>query len=95
MHGNSQLVICENQGYHRFLHARTRVKRLGGNPNTDAWCGHCHQMKPHSAFSGDSSNTFTGLYRWCRECNNEGQRQRRRLRNQALTSATTQMISGR
>jgi hypothetical protein len=73
---DAPLVICENQGYHRFLHARMNVKRAGGNPNTEALCGHCRQLKPLAAFSGDRTNIGTGLYRWCRPCNNTAQNQR-------------------
>lgn len=74
---DAPLVICQDQGYHRMLHARMRVKALGGDPNKDAYCGHCRQIKSQYLFSGDKTNLSTGLYRWCRQCNNQAQRERR------------------
>lgn len=73
---DAPLVICQDQGYHLFLHARMRVKARGGNPDTDAYCGHCKTVKPRDAFSGDRTNRVTGLYRWCRQCNNAIQKAR-------------------
>lgn len=42
--GAGPLVICENKRYHGFLLARMRVKRAGGNPNTERICSTCHQL---------------------------------------------------
>lgn len=47
---NAPLVICENRGYHMFIHARMRVKAAGGNPNSDAICSKCRQVKPLESF---------------------------------------------
>ena len=74
---DAPLVICENQGYHRFLHVRMRVKAACGNPNTDALCGHCRRTKPFALFGSDkSSSKWLGLYRWCRACRNAAQLRR-------------------
>src|SRR5258708_6599812 len=32
---HSNLVICQDHAYHMLLHARTRIVKAGGNPNTD------------------------------------------------------------
>jgi hypothetical protein len=82
---DAPLVICQDQAYHHLLHQRMRVKAAGGNPNTEAICGHCRMLKPLAAFSGDRTR-FNGLYGWCRDCNNEAQRQRRVRRLLAVAS---------
>lgn len=71
---DAPLVICENQSYHRLLHARMNVKRAGGHPDSDAVCGRCRTVKPRGAFARDRANGVTGLYRWCRACKNEARR---------------------
>lgn len=67
---NHNLVICQDRAYHLLLHARARVKRHGGNPNTQAICSHCHIVKDREFFSR-SRSSWTGRSRWCRECNRE------------------------
>jgi len=42
---DAPLVICENREYHFLLHVRMRVKRAGGNPNTQRLCGMCGKVK--------------------------------------------------
>ena len=69
----SQLVICQDQAYHMFLHARMRVRAAGGNPNTDAICGQCHLVKPRHAFYRESSGTF-GVNSRCIDCKRENDR---------------------
>lgn len=44
------LVICEDQGYHKFLHYRARIVKAGGNPNTEKICSSCLAVLPLSAF---------------------------------------------
>jgi len=46
----ARLVICESHAYHMLLHARERVVRAGGNPNTDRWCSSCKQPRPLAEF---------------------------------------------
>lgn len=38
---NTNLVICENQAYHKILHQRMRVIKAGGDPDTQAMCQNC------------------------------------------------------
>ncbi len=40
----SNLVICQDRAYHFLLHVRDRVRRLGGNPNTQRTCADCKAM---------------------------------------------------
>lgn len=54
------------QAYHRFLHARMRVKAAGGNPNVDAICERCRRVKPR-AFFRPSAHAALGV-RVCLEC---------------------------
>lgn len=63
---DAPLVICQDQAYHRFLHARMRVKAAGGNPNTDAVCPRCQQAKPRAHFRPHAGSTF-GV-RMCLDC---------------------------
>ena len=63
---DAPLVICQDQAYHRFLHARMRVKAAGGNPNVDAICERCRRVKPR-AFFRPSAHAALGV-RVCLEC---------------------------
>lgn len=47
---NDNLVICEDENYHRLLHKRMRIVKLGGDPNTDKICGRCNLAKPFKEF---------------------------------------------
>lgn len=47
---DAPLVICQDKAYHRLLHARMRVVRAGGNPDTQAVCSRCGQPKDLSDF---------------------------------------------
>ena len=42
---NANLVICENNGYHRLLHARMRILKAGGHPDQHRICCTCHALK--------------------------------------------------
>lgn len=64
---NAPLVICQDQAYHFLLHARMRVRSAGGNPNTDAVCGRCKQVKRRGAFGPSARGTF-GVRSECRDC---------------------------
>jgi len=66
----SPLVICQDRAYHKLLHARTRILRVGGNPNTQGFCGHCQQLKPLEAFGVDRSQVW-GRTSQCKACRYE------------------------
>ncbi len=59
---HARLVICQDVAYHRLLHARMRIVKAGGNPNTDRICPRCNQAKPLTAFHP------ARRYWYCREC---------------------------
>ena len=40
-----QLVICQDQAYHMLIHARTRIYRVGGNPDINRICSTCKLLK--------------------------------------------------
>lgn len=64
---NGNLVVCENEAYHRLLHARMRVAKAGGNPNLDKICCRCKKLKPLTDFSIHRS-AWNGVYGECRIC---------------------------
>lgn len=72
---DAPLVICEDNGYHRFLHARMRIRAAGGNPNTDKCCTGCRQVKPFGAFN--RGGCYMGLANRCRACSARRLRERR------------------
>jgi len=65
---HTNLVICEDLAYHKLLHYRTKVRAFGGNPNTEKWCGDCHQIRLLTAFNVMRGNKSTGRQSVCREC---------------------------
>ena len=64
---NSNLVICEDHSYHSLLHARARILRAGGNPNTDSICTKCKQVKPVTEFYLERS-AWNGRKATCVPC---------------------------
>lgn len=68
-HDPRQLVICQSQAYHLFIHARTRIVRAGGNPDTQRICSKCGELKDAKA---DFSPTFRrgrpDIARECKPC---------------------------
>jgi hypothetical protein len=65
---HTNLVVCENQSYHKLLHTRTRILGLGGNPDTQKICHVCKQLLPRTAF-GKSRSESDGLRGVCSPCN--------------------------
>jgi hypothetical protein len=72
----SQLVICQDAAYHKFLHIRTRVLRAGGDPNTERLCLTCRAIKPIDAFVKDSSH-YCMVRSMCQACATSKARARR------------------
>ena len=66
----SNLVICPDKRYHKFLHSRARIVRAGGNPNTQRYCGRCRQVKPIAEFHR-STLAVDGSQSNCKTCMNE------------------------
>jgi hypothetical protein len=65
-HSEQQLVACQDQGYHLFLHARTRVVQAGGDPNTQRMCGRCQTVKNIQDFSPRAHNPRSYECKACR-----------------------------
>jgi hypothetical protein len=61
------LVICQSSAYHKLLHARARIVRSGGNPNTDNACCACGCAKPLSEFYRSTANPL-GTRSICKAC---------------------------
>lgn len=62
-----RLVICQDRAYHKLLHARERIVRAGGNPNTQRVCSRCREVLPISAF-GRSNQRQLGTQNACKQC---------------------------
>lgn len=69
---NSNLVICQNQKYHRLLHVRQRVLMAGGDPNTQRICTTCQRL----VLIVDLVGGITRPSNYCRQCNRETARRR-------------------
>lgn len=65
---NANLVICQDKAFHKLLHARSRVVRAGGNPNTQKVCGQCDSVKDLGEFNVMRANKSSGRQSACREC---------------------------
>lgn len=64
---NLNLVICQDDAYHKILHARMRVQSSGGNPNTEKICCICKALKPRCEFNRNR-NHWDGYAGICRKC---------------------------
>jgi hypothetical protein len=65
---NRNLVICQDQAYHKLLHVRANIVRAGGHPDTENVCTCCRLVKPLEAFSLMRKNKSTGRRNECRPC---------------------------
>lgn len=61
------LVLCENQAYHMLLHARARIVRAGGNPNSESICAMCKTTKVFEMFYKNPGSSL-GVGAYCRGC---------------------------
>lgn len=64
---NCNLVICENEKYHRLLHARQRVIDAGGDPGNQKICCKCGVLKPLIAFDRNRQD-WSGHHPSCKTC---------------------------
>ena len=60
----NNLVICQDAAYHKLLHARARIVRAGGNPDSDRVCSTCRGVKA----TADFNRSARGFQTQCREC---------------------------
>ncbi len=58
------LVICHDRAYHMLLHARARIVKAGGNPDTQKICGGCTRLLMREEFVRQRN----GLGYKCRLC---------------------------
>jgi hypothetical protein len=58
---NRNLVICQDHAYHELLHARVRIVKAGGNPDTDRVCLICGPLPTTQFAKGQRS--------YCKPCN--------------------------
>lgn len=64
---NVNLVICEDNAYHKLLHRRMNVLMAGYDPNSNRWCSGCKVPRPIDHFNSDSYQT-DGIASMCRVC---------------------------
>lgn len=67
---NNNLVICPDDKYHFLLHARQRIKDLGGNPNIDKYCSYHKIIHNRVEFSSNPS-MYDNLNNNCRLATNQ------------------------
>jgi hypothetical protein len=65
---NSNLVVCQDRAYHKLLHARARLIRLGCIPGKEYPCCVCKRILPLENYLRNSRNKSFGIQRACREC---------------------------
>lgn len=82
---DAQLVICQDNAYHLLLHARMRVVKAGGNPNTDRVCSRCNQAKPIEQFAPTPARN-TGRNHLCHQCDAIKQSNRRAANRDAINA---------
>lgn len=63
---NSNLVICPDASYHKFLHSRQRIVDMGGDPNTDKYCKYHDSLHKRTEFSTTNSH-YDGLTNYCKK----------------------------
>lgn len=71
---NRNLVICQDNRYHKLLHVRARVVKAGGDPDTERICATCQRLRPFEAFNKAASDKNTGRQKHCRECSSAYQK---------------------
>ena len=64
---NTNLVICQDQKYHKLLHTRMKVLKAGGDPNKDKICCTCKKLFNKSTFNSNLSMP-DGLQPACQGC---------------------------
>jgi hypothetical protein len=64
---NANLVACDSQAYHMLLHARTRVIKVGGDPDIQAVCSKCYELKRLDDFHRNAHKDM-GRHDACKKC---------------------------
>lgn len=73
---NSNLVICQDGRYHKLLHRRMRIVKLGGDPNREGFCSRCKQLKSLDKFHINRVGKHAGYPAgYCKVCSVDHTRQ--------------------
>ncbi len=64
---NTNLVICQDRGYHSHIHKRMRILAAGFDPDTHTSCPTCQLIKPKTDFH-KHKNGYIGLNNECKSC---------------------------
>ena len=94
------LVICQDNSYHRLLHARTDIFNDGYHPDLHAYCTGCKGYHFKEAFP-KSKNNWNGLHNICKDQSNSIRRGkkygkfewRERMHQQARRAIKRQLAS--
>lgn len=88
---HSNLVICQDQKYHKLLHYRQRLMARGVNPDTHFICGRCDGT---FALSDDTAHIGRGTpCRACRGAMKAAQRKRNADTRRAAISRRNQRVA--
>jgi len=71
------LLLCKNQSEHIKIHAATRIKKAGGNPEKDKICSRCKQVKPKTDFH--IAKRADGYRCYCKACQSSIYQERRAI----------------
>lgn len=63
----TNLVICQDQAYHKLLHRNAEIVQAGGDPAKEGYCHRCSRLLPLADFF-IHGGAMTG---WCIPCNRE------------------------
>jgi hypothetical protein len=64
---NPNLLICEDKKYHKLIHRRMVLVKLGCDPRIESYCRSCSGIKPLCEFSAKAASS-TGIDYVCRRC---------------------------
>ncbi len=70
---SANLVICQDQGYHKLLHRRAKIVRAGGDPDLHKLCSTCGCLQGFSSFALNPT-TADGFSYSCRQCIRKNQK---------------------
>lgn len=81
---NPRLVICQDKAYHKLLHVRAEIVKVGGDPNVERQCGRCKELKPFECFKAATHVKSTGRSSICRTCTNAAIRARKAIKRMVI-----------
>lgn len=78
----SNLLIC-TRGYHKELHTRMKLQKLGVDWRTHKICGKCKEPKFLDKFYA-CKGRFNGVKEWCKVCFEANRRPGKEVRHQSV-----------